>query len=128
MTQPVMRTFESGATRDNADNKLDYEGFLSPRVLELYAQYMHKHRIQPDGNMRDSDNWQKGIPIEAYRKSLLRHTIQAFGVWRGQNVIDDKGVAVTEHDALLAVLFNTMGLLHEITRTMADKNLIVRNK
>jgi len=39
-----MRTFASGATRDADDHKLDFEGFLSPFVLERYAQYMHKHQ------------------------------------------------------------------------------------
>ena len=57
-----MRNFDTGATRDVDTNKLDFEGFLSPVVLERYAEYMHKNRVQADGNLRDSDNWQKGIP------------------------------------------------------------------
>jgi hypothetical protein len=64
-----MREFETGATRNPEEGKLDYEGFLSPLVLECYAKYMHEHRLQSDGKLRDSDNWQKGIPKEVYMKS-----------------------------------------------------------
>ena len=54
-----MRTFDTGATRDSDNDKLDYEGFLSPLVLRRYAEYLHKHRKQSDGKIRTSDNWQK---------------------------------------------------------------------
>ena len=57
-----MREFDTGATRDAETNKLDFEGFFSPLALEEYAKYMHMHRRQADGNVRDSDNWQKGMP------------------------------------------------------------------
>ena len=61
-----MREFETGATRDTNDGKLDFEGFLSPLALVRYAEYMNKNRIQADGKVRASDNWQKGIPREVY--------------------------------------------------------------
>ena len=64
-----IRMFPSGATRDGDEAKLDYEGFLSPFVVERYAEYMQKHRVQSDGQLRDADNWQKGIPREAYIQS-----------------------------------------------------------
>ena len=57
-----MRNFDTGATRDNDDEKMDYEGFLSPIVLKEFGRYMHKHRKQTDGKFRESDNWQKGMP------------------------------------------------------------------
>jgi len=50
------RYCNTGATRDVDNDKYDYEGFLSPIVLHRYAQYMHKHRLQSDGELRDSDN------------------------------------------------------------------------
>jgi hypothetical protein len=100
-----MREFETGATRDNDQDKYDYEGFLSPAVLERYAEYMHSHRKQADGKMRDSDNWQKGIPISAYMKSMWRHFVD---VWRGY-----RGDEIDTEDALCALLFNVMGYLHE---------------
>jgi hypothetical protein len=106
----MIRTFESGATRDLDANKLDYDGFLSPLVLERYARYMHKHRIQPDGNLRAADNWQKGIPREAYAKSLWRHFMDVWFHHRGLPHL--AGAALEE--ALCAVIFNSMGLLHEV--------------
>jgi hypothetical protein len=51
-----MRTFKTGATRNDDSNKLDFEGFLSPTALEHFAEYMNKNRVQADGNIRDSDN------------------------------------------------------------------------
>lgn len=111
-----MRNFETGATRDTDDNKYDYEGFLSPLVLERFAKYMHKHRIQVDGKLRDSDNWQKGMPVEAYRKSLVRHLMQAWGTWRGEKVYDDKGEIVELDEALTALIFNAQGYLYEVLK------------
>ena len=70
-----VRQFKTGATRDTDEGKYDYEGFISPLVLERFAQYMHKHRKQSDGNLRASDNWQKGIPKDAYIKSAWRHFV-----------------------------------------------------
>lgn len=105
-----MRVFETGATRDTDKDKLDFEGFLSPWALERYAQYMHQHRQQADGILRDSDNWQKGIPITAYVKSLWRHF---FAVWKGHR----RG-NIGEED-LCALIFNAMGILHELT---SEKN------
>lgn len=102
-----MRTFESGATRDNDDEKLDYEGFLSPLVLRRYAEYMHANRIQANGTVRSSDNWQKGIPQSAYMKSMWRHFM---AVWMGYRNGD-----VSEDD-LCALIFNVMGMLHELLK------------
>jgi hypothetical protein len=99
-----IRTFESGATRDSVDGKLDYDGFLSPLVLERYAEYMHANRIMRDGSLRESDNWQMGIPRDVYRKSAWRHFLAWWAAHRsGEN---------TEEHAC-ALLFNLMGDLHE---------------
>ena len=100
----AVRTFATGATRDADENKLDFDGFLSALVLRRYAEYMHKHRKQSDGNMRASDNWQKGIPREQYRKSAFRHFLEWWEAHRaGANV----------EEAACALLFNVMGDLHE---------------
>lgn len=103
----TIRTFETGATRDLDASKLDYEGFLSPLVLERFAQYMHKNRAMSDGSLRDSDNWQRGIPPEAYMKSGFRHF---FDWWK-----EHRGLETREglEDAICALLFNAMGYLHE---------------
>ena len=105
-----IRVFKTGATRDTDNNKLDYEGFLSPIVLERYAQYMHKHRIQPDGKLRASDNWLKGIPKEEYIKSLFRHFMDLWKEHRGFKSRD--GI----EDALCGMMFNTMGYLYEVLK------------
>lgn len=110
-----MRTFETGATRSADEDKLDYEGFLSPLVLQRYAQYLHKHRVQADGKMRASDNWQKGIPIRVYVKSLWRHFMQVW-LWNRDYDHEDIDVEVS----LCAVLFNAMGMLHEILKGDTD--------
>ena len=101
----TIRTFETGASRDTDAGKLDYEGFISPRVLRRYAEYMQGHTMMADGSRRASDNWQKGIPREAYMKSLARHFMELWEKHRTQDVYDQ--------ETLCAILFNTMGLLHE---------------
>lgn len=105
-----MRKFKSGATRDDDKDKMDYEGFLSSLVLQRFAQYMNKHRKQADGNLRDSDNWQKGIPLDAYIKSAWRH----FHDWW----MEHRGYKSREglEDALCALMFNVMGYLYEILK------------
>lgn len=102
-----MRVFETGATRDTDENKLDFEGFLSPAFLYAFANYMHKHRVQADGALRASDNWQKGIPSEAYMKSAFRHFMEAWSLWRANG----KGLSPEMVEALLALTFNVQGLI-----------------
>lgn len=105
----MMRLFETGATRNVDDNQFDYEGFLHPLVLREFAQYMHDHRTQADGTIRDSDNWQKGIPVESYMKSLTRHHIDVWLHHRGYPQEAREGYVA----ALCAIMFNAMGLLYE---------------
>ena len=99
------RQFDTGAYRDTEEGKLDFEGFLSPSVLKRYAEYMHKNRTQSNGELRDSDNWQKGIPESVYMKSMWRHF---FSVWEGH-----RSNADCIQEDLCALLFNVMGMLHE---------------
>lgn len=105
-----MRKFSTGATRNSDDESLDYEGFLSPLVLQRYAEHMHKARYLDDGTLRPSDNWQDGIPMDSYMQSLLRHVMD---VWLHHR---RRGFATKEdmETALCAVMFNAMGYLHEI--------------
>lgn len=117
-----MRKFASGATRDTNIGKLDFEGFFSPIVLERYAQYLHKHRVQSDGKLRDADNWQKGIPIETYMKSKVRHLIYTWLLHRGFPAIDDKGNEVDLEDSLCAEIFNSMGMLFELLKEKQNES------
>ena len=105
-----MRTFETGATRNDDSSKYDYEAFLSPIVLERFAQYMHKHRMQADGKLRDGDNWQNGIPRKSYMKSGYRH----FHDWW----LEHRGYPSREglEEALCALLFNVQGYLLEVLK------------
>lgn len=113
----IQRTFETGATRDTATDKPDYEGFLSPTVIEEFGKYMLSHQTQPDGSLRASDNWQKGIPMAVYIKSLFRHFFDLWRIHRGLTVTDKKtGKPVTVQDACCAIWFNTQGYLHEFLK------------
>ncbi len=105
-----IRRFETGATRDQDVDKIDYEGFLSPIVLERFGQYMLKHQIQSNGDKRMSDNWQKGIPKDAYIKSAWRH----FHDWwmEHRDYKSREGI----EDALMGLLFNVMGYTYEILK------------
>ena len=117
MRENEMRVFSSGATRNTDSEKLDYEGFISPLVLKRYAQYMHKHRVQADGKLRDSDNWQKGIPISAYMKSLWRHLIELWIIHRRfHDRWPDNALADAKEEALCAIIFNAFGYLHELKK------------
>ena len=104
-----MRVFETGATRDDDERKIDFEGILSPAVLEAYGRYMLRHSVQADGQKRASDNWQKGIPLDTYIKSALRHVFEWWSMHRAEVNYPPKDVEET----LCAVMFNVMGYLHE---------------
>lgn len=111
-----VRTFESGATRSQDALRDDPEGYLSPLVVDRFCQYMTKHRIQPDGGVRDSDNWQKGMPQETYIKGLWRHFLHLWTRHRGYPVRDPKAATDMEED-LCAILFNAQGYLHELLKS-----------
>jgi hypothetical protein len=104
--QPPIRTFSTGATRDTDTNKIDFDGFLCPLVLERYAEYMHANRRMADGSMRDSSNWKAGIPQDVYRKSGWRHF---FSFWK-HCLSGNKPLAIVD---ACGILFNTMGWMHE---------------
>lgn len=107
-----IRKFESGATRDTDDGKLDIEGFLNPLVLKRFSTYMHRHRIQGDGSLRDADNWQKGIPYDQLMKSFLRHVLELWVYHRGGEIQPAKEKDPQDVEEILcALLFNIQGML-----------------
>ena len=106
----IKRTFDTGATRDTGEDKLRFDGFLSPSVLLCFAEYMHENRVQSDGSLRDPDNWQKGIPLDVYIDSGWRHFFDWWGETRGLKSADGLKAA------LCGLMFNTMGYLHEILK------------
>lgn len=108
-----MRRFDSGATRDTDEGKLDFEGALSPLVLWAFASYMQGHSVMPDGSVRSADNWQKGFPEDVLMKSLLRHVMDLWLLHRGNAVRrPEDGKEVTWEDAMGGALFNLQALWH----------------
>lgn len=97
-----LRQFSTGAIRDSLDGKEDYIETISWRAFKRYAQYMTgKKKKYGEGNFK------KGIPIEAYEQSLLRHV---------QKYLENKyegGKEELNEDHLSAILFNVFGIMHE---------------
>lgn len=111
----MVRLFESGATRDDEDGKWDFEGFLSPEVLDMFAEYMHKHRVRSDGSLRDSDDWQKGMPLDVYMKSMFRHFMD---VWRFHRGTGTEQAVI--YDSLMALMFNVQGYAFELIQAVKE--------
>lgn len=117
------RVFDTGACRDTATNKLDYEGFFEPLTFDSFAKYLDKHRKMADGSFRDSDNWQKGIPKTVYMKSAFRHFVHMWRIHRGYKAFDEKGNQVSMEDSINGLIFNARGYLYEMLR---DGEFILR--
>ena len=136
-----MRKFKGGAVRDIERGKIDYEGCFSPLVFHLFGEFMHKHNLRVDGKLRRCDDWQKGIPKESYVKSLWRHFLDFWSLYRGMAVYKertDNGELThilsvpkkpvpkgweeqTIEDAGSAIIFNIQGFLHEHLKEKAGK-------
>ena len=92
-------------------------------MIERFGEYMHKHRKQADGKLRDSDNWQKGITLSAYIKSGYRHFIDWWKWHRGYTGRD------TLEDSLCPIIFNASGYLHELLKKNdKDKKIYYHEK
>jgi hypothetical protein len=117
--EPKIRTFDTGATRDTNISKLNYIKALCPLVLRRYVQYLDKHRLQPDGSIRDFDNWKKGVPKQTYMEGLGRHELSVWLLHFGYDAFDNHGRVAIE-DALCAVIFNATGYLHEILKVQNE--------
>ena len=114
----LVRTFDTGATRDSEQGKYDYEGFLSPLVLHAFAAYMHEHRKMPDGSMRDADNWQQGFGRPVIMKSLVRHLMDLWLLHDGFAVPrPETGEVPTWDDALGGLMFNVMAYWFDVLTT-----------
>lgn len=69
---------------------------------------MARHQKQADGKLRASDNWQKGMPLDAYMKSGWRHF---FDWWTEHRKL---GSREGLEDAICGLMFNLQGYLHEV--------------
>ena len=110
-----MREFDTGASRDDNDGKYVYTRFNSALVEKRFAKYMHEHRVQADGKLRDGGNWKFGIPMDAYEDSLGRHYHDLWEMLETDtdSITDSSGKVVTRQDVLCALRFNINGMLHE---------------
>jgi len=108
-----IRTFKTGATRDTSKGKAEYCKFYCPLVFKRFGEYMVKHQTQADGKMREGDNWQKGIPRDAYMESMMRHV---HDLWMEHKGYESRDGA---EEALCAIMFNAQGYLHE---TLKEKH------
>jgi len=96
------RVFDTGANRDIEDEKEDYIESISWLTLRRYALYMGKM-----SKKYGKGNWIKGIPMDSYERSLIRHI---------QKYISNKYYKTKiepDVDHLSAALFNLQGLIHE---------------
>jgi len=97
-----MRKFKTGAIRDDETNKPDFVEPLSWTALHRYIKYMtEKKKKYGEGNFK------KGIPIEAYERSLVRH-LDKYMRNKYENGNDEPN-----EDHLSAIIFNTFGIMHE---------------
>ena len=117
-----MKEFNSGSTRSSEPLE-DYEGFLSPLVIETYGRYMSRHRTQANGEMRNSDNWQKGMPKARYMRSMWRHFLEVWKIWRTKGLTPSTAEPLI--DALCALMFNVQGMLLEVLISAGMKRPIV---
>lgn len=105
-----MEKFNTGAVRDSQEGKEDYIESISWLTMRRYAFYMKDNE-----NKYGRGNWKKGIPVESYERSLLRH-IQKYLA----NKYDNADLEPNE-DHLSAALFNLQGLIHEQERLKIEK-------
>lgn len=102
--------FETGAIRDAQEGKEDYVETISYRAFKRYAQYMTGKKAK-----YGAGNFKKGIPIENYEQSMMRHVQKYF-----ENKYED-GVMEKDDDHLAAIVFNIFGIMHEETRNEKSK-------
>lgn len=96
------REFSTGAIRDSEQNKEDYIETISWTAFKRYAEYMTEKKSR-----YGSGNFKKGIPIESYERSLMRH-ISKYFINKYEN-----GNLEKDQDHLSAIIFNVFGIMHE---------------
>lgn len=102
MEKSTQRKFDTGAVRDRGEGKEDYIESISWLTLRRYCLYMTDM-----ASKYGRGNWIKGIPIDSYEQSLLRH-VQKYLANKYYNACLEPDI-----DHLSAALFNLQGLIHE---------------
>ena len=101
----MVREFSTGAIRDNDDSKEDYIETISWTAFKRYAKYMTGKKKR-----YGAGNFKKGIPIESYEQSLVRH-LQKYLANKYEEGTEEK-----DDDHLSAMVFNIFGIMHEQER------------
>lgn len=94
--------------------------------------YLARHRKQSDGEMREFDNYKKGIPPQEYVKSRWRHHFASWATLEPmmdatqedfqtfiENMTEEQFHELEED--IHGELFNTMGLLMELCKIRGIK-------
>ena len=95
----------TGAVRDSQEGKEDYIETISWTAMKRHAKYMTGKKKK-----YGTGNFKKGIPIESYEMSLVRHL---------QKYLENKyegGIIETDEDHVAAMRFNIDGIMHEEER------------
>lgn len=98
----MIRKFKTGAVRDKEEGKPDFTETISWTAFHRYAQYMTGKKEK-----YGQGNFKKGMPIDAYERSLLRH-IDKYMRNKYENGNDEPN-----EDHLAAMVFNIFGIMHE---------------
>lgn len=98
--------FNTGAIRDDQEGKPDFIETLSYTALRRYIGYMTEKKKK-----YGAGNFKKGIPIDSYEKSLMRH-IDKYMRNKYENGQDEPN-----EDHLSAMIFNIFGIMHEEEQT-----------
>ena len=114
----MLRTFETGATRDTSEGKPVHWRFSSALVEQRYGVYMHAKRVQSDGVLRSGDNWKKGMPIPDYFDSMSRHITD---LRLHEEGFPGQATDADIENVLCAIKFNVEGMLHEILKNKIRK-------
>ena len=97
--------FKTGAIRDTQGNKEQYTETIAWVSLKRYAEYMTGKRSK-----YGRGNFKKGIPIENYEESLMRHVVKYYANKYENAKLEDK------EDHLAAIIFNIFGIMYEQAR------------
>jgi len=108
-----IRRFDTGATRDTTEGKLEPWGFTAAIVEKTFSEYMDFHRHQSDGELRESNNWKKGIPMDTYWHSLSRHILDLRLIYEG---MPEEARTKDIIEALCAIKFNVDGMIFELKK------------
>lgn len=101
----MTRRFKTGAIRDDDSKKPDFIETVSWTAFRKFGEYMTSKKSR-----YGQGNFKKGIPVESYEQSLVRHLQKYL-----ENKYEDGKQEVGE-DHLSAMVFNIFGIIHENER------------